>query len=181
MSDIPLTLCSSVITQCAMQVLYDAGKEGQEVVDLAKRFERRKCNHREPIANDACLTDVIGAFDLLQLLFGDPSPRVRGQSIFEADTILLRLGLDGLGSSGPENKHRYVLATQSVPLRNHMRSNVPALPVMHIKRGVTVLEPMSDMSVRKKAQVRFALRPPPPPSALRQHCANFTDTPSFID
>lgn len=52
-----------------MQVLYDAGKEGQEVVDLAKRFERRKCNHREPIANDACLTDVIGAFTLLQLLF----------------------------------------------------------------------------------------------------------------
>lgn len=58
-----------MITQCAMQVLYDAGKEGQEVVDLAKRFERRKCNHREPIANDACLTDVIGAFTLLQLLF----------------------------------------------------------------------------------------------------------------
>lgn len=97
---------------------------------------------------------------------------MRGQSSFEADTILLRLGLDGLGSSGPENKHRYVLATQSVPLRNHMRSNVPALPVMHIKRGVTVLEPMSDMSVRKKAQVRLALRPPfpsiPPSPALRK-------------
>lgn len=43
-----------------MQVLYDLGREAQEVVDLAKRFERRKCNHREPIPNDACLTDVIG-------------------------------------------------------------------------------------------------------------------------
>jgi hypothetical protein len=36
-----------------------------------------------------------------------------------------------------------------------MRSSVPALPVMHIKRGVTVLEPMSDVSVRRKAQVRL--------------------------
>ena len=38
-----------------------------------------------------------------------------------------------------------------------MRSSVPALPVMHIKRGVTVLEPMSDVSVRRKAQVRLTL------------------------
>lgn len=68
--------------------------------------------------------------------------------------------------SGPENKHRYVLATQSVPLRNHMRAGVPALPVMHIKRGVTVLEPMSDVSVRRKAQVRL-----PGSATSRRHVA----------
>jgi len=32
----------------------------QPVVDLAKGFERRKCNHREAISGDACLENVIG-------------------------------------------------------------------------------------------------------------------------
>jgi len=38
------------------------------VVDLAKGFERRKCNHREAIPGDACLKDVIGNFVVPALL-----------------------------------------------------------------------------------------------------------------
>ena len=35
----------------------------QPVVEIAKTFERRKCNHREVIEPDECLKDVIGGFD----------------------------------------------------------------------------------------------------------------------
>lgn len=49
-----------VITQCCVEALYKLGKEHQRLVDLAKRFERRKCNHREAIDPNDCLKDVIG-------------------------------------------------------------------------------------------------------------------------
>ncbi|KAJ2918947.1 hypothetical protein MD484_g1374, partial [Candolleomyces efflorescens] len=40
--------------------LYLEGKPSQAAVDIAKTFERRKCNHREAIPADECLADVIG-------------------------------------------------------------------------------------------------------------------------
>lgn len=49
-----------VITQCCVEALYKLGREHQRVIDLAKRFERRKCNHREAIEPNECLKDVVG-------------------------------------------------------------------------------------------------------------------------
>ncbi|KAL4243483.1 PIN domain-like protein [Abortiporus biennis] len=49
-----------MITQCCIHELYLQGKSQQPAVDLAKTFERRKCNHREPIPGDDCLSDVVG-------------------------------------------------------------------------------------------------------------------------
>lgn len=49
-----------MITQCCITELYLKGKEAQGAVDLAKQFERRKCNHREAIPGDDCLADVVG-------------------------------------------------------------------------------------------------------------------------
>ncbi|KAG0709045.1 Fcf1-domain-containing protein [Suillus ampliporus] len=49
-----------MITQCSMQELYLQGRERQPAVDLAKTFERRKCNHREAIPGDECLLSVVG-------------------------------------------------------------------------------------------------------------------------
>ncbi|KAG6911828.1 hypothetical protein DXG01_000075 [Tephrocybe rancida] len=85
-------------------------KTQQTAVDLAKTFERRKCNHREPIPGDECLASVVG----------------------------------------PTNKHRYVIATQSQPLRVKLRS-IPAVPIVHINRTVMVLEPPSDLTLETKA------------------------------
>jgi len=98
-----------MITQCCIHELYLQGKEQQPAVDLAKNFERRKCNHREAIPGDECLTSVIGT----------------------------------------NNKHRYVVATQSHPLRVKLRS-VPAAPIVHINRSVMVLEPPSDTTLNAK-------------------------------
>ncbi|KAF8912838.1 Fcf1-domain-containing protein [Gymnopilus junonius] len=99
-----------MITQCCIHELYLQGKSQQPAVDLAKTFERRKCNHREPIPGDECLTSVVG----------------------------------------DKNKHRYVVATQSHPLRVKLRS-VPATPIVHMNRSVMVLEPPSDITLRAKA------------------------------
>ena len=50
-----------VITQCCVHELYLQGRTQQPAVDLAKSFERRKCNHREPIPGDECLQNIIGS------------------------------------------------------------------------------------------------------------------------
>jgi hypothetical protein len=49
-----------VITQCCIEALYALGKPGQPIVNVAKTFERRRCNHREAIAPDECIKDVVG-------------------------------------------------------------------------------------------------------------------------
>lgn len=55
--------------------------------------------------------------------------------------------------SGETNKHRYVIATQSQPLRVKLRA-IPAVPIVHINRSVMVLEPPSDATLKKKESVR---------------------------
>lgn len=59
-------------------------------------------------------------------------------------------------SSGDKNKHRYVIATQSQPLRNHLRA-IPAVPIVHIKKSVMILEPPSKTTLNVKAEVRISL------------------------
>ncbi|KAH7915356.1 Fcf1-domain-containing protein [Hygrophoropsis aurantiaca] len=98
-----------MITQCCVEELYRQGKAFQPAVDLAKSFERRKCNHREPIPGDECLTSVVG----------------------------------------DENKNRYVIATQSQPLRVKLRT-IPAVPIVHMNRSVMILEPPSQATLAKK-------------------------------
>ncbi|KAI0004280.1 Fcf1-domain-containing protein [Russula compacta] len=49
-----------MITQCCIHELYLQGKSHQPAVDLAKSFERRKCNHREAIPGNECIAAVVG-------------------------------------------------------------------------------------------------------------------------
>ncbi|EJD55584.1 hypothetical protein AURDEDRAFT_132686 [Auricularia subglabra TFB-10046 SS5] len=49
-----------MITQCCIVELYKLGRSAQPAVDLAKTFERRKCNHREAIPGNECLESVVG-------------------------------------------------------------------------------------------------------------------------
>ncbi|KAK4684572.1 U3 small nucleolar RNA-associated protein 23, partial [Tremellales sp. Uapishka_1] len=52
--------CKPMITQCCIEALYKLGRESQWIVDMAKNFERRRCNHREAIEPEACVKDVVG-------------------------------------------------------------------------------------------------------------------------
>ncbi|KAM6498268.1 Fcf1 domain containing protein [Amanita muscaria] len=109
-----------MITQCCIHELYLQGRTMQPVVDLAKTFERRKCNHREAIPGDDCILSVVG---------------------------------EG-------NKHRYIVASQSHPLRVKLR-DVPGVPLLHINRAVLILEPPSDATLKaKEAAVGKALHAP---------------------
>ncbi|KAI0068472.1 hypothetical protein BV25DRAFT_1773973, partial [Artomyces pyxidatus] len=130
-----------MITQCCIHELYLQGKSQQPAVDLAKAFERRKCNHKEAIPGDECLASVIGE----------------------------------------TNKHRYVIATQSQPLRVQLRA-IAGVPIVHIDRSVMILEPPSDITVRAKVLVQQnamapstseaaklkTSAPPPPPVKKRK-------------
>ncbi|GAA5965639.1 hypothetical protein JCM3765_000910 [Sporobolomyces pararoseus] len=49
-----------MITQCCIQALYDQGEEGQRAVEMAKEFERRKCNHFKPRPQDECMLQMAG-------------------------------------------------------------------------------------------------------------------------
>lgn len=102
-----------MITQCCVEALYKLGPEYQKQVNTAKTFERRRCNHREPLDPDECLKDVIG----------------------------------------PTNKHNYVLAAQSAPLRIALQK-VPGLPIVHFNpRQVPVLSPPSIATTRTKNEM----------------------------
>ncbi|KAG8922333.1 hypothetical protein FRC01_014175 [Tulasnella sp. 417] len=104
--------CKLIITQCCISELYGLGEPGQLVVDMAKTFERNRCNHREAIPAEECISSIVGK----------------------------------------QNKNRYIVATQSDELREKLRS-IPAAPIIHVKRGVLVLEPPSDATKKKKAEM----------------------------
>ncbi|KAH8102589.1 PIN domain-like protein [Cristinia sonorae] len=66
-----------MITQCCIHELYLQGKSEQPSVDLAKTFERRKCNHREPIPGDECLADVVGETNKHRYVIATQSTELR--------------------------------------------------------------------------------------------------------
>lgn len=125
-----------MITQCCIHELYIAGRSQQPAVDLAKTFERRKCNHREAIPGDDCLASVVGPYSIR--LIHNPKLDAYSSAYFEGDS----------------NKHRYIVATRSQPLRVKLRQ-IPAVPIIHINRSVVVLEPPSDLTIQTKLKVRF--------------------------
>ena len=55
------------MTQCCIVELYKLGAEHQHTVDIAKRFERRKCNHREAIEGDECVKSVVGMYSSIPM------------------------------------------------------------------------------------------------------------------
>jgi len=106
-----------MITQCSMRHLYAAAKEPgvSYLIDKAKTYERRRCNHLpedypEPLSTKECLASVV-----------DPK-------------------------SSNTNKHRYVVASQEIEVRKHMRG-VLGVPLVYINRSVMIMEPMADETV----------------------------------
>lgn len=59
-----------------------------------------------------------------------------------------RIRLESI-SPGDTNKHRYVIASQSQPLRQTLRQ-IPAVPLVHVNRAVMILEPPSEKTKEMK-------------------------------
>ncbi|GAA6015025.1 hypothetical protein JCM10207_008708 [Rhodosporidiobolus poonsookiae] len=66
-----------MITQCCMQALYDAGEDAQAAVDLAKGFERRKCNHFKPRPESECMLAMAGDENKNRYVFATQSLELR--------------------------------------------------------------------------------------------------------
>src|SRR5579862_5827982 len=57
-----LIRCPSVITQCSMRHLYNDSSLDSALVDEAKTYERRRCNHHtldKPLSTLECLSSVV--------------------------------------------------------------------------------------------------------------------------
>jgi U3 small nucleolar RNA-associated protein 23 len=96
-----------------MRHLYAASSEPgvSYLIDKAKSYERRRCNHLpeeypEPLSTKECLASVV-----------DPK-------------------------DSKTNKHRYVVASQELEVRKHMRGII-GVPLLYIKRNVMIIEPMA--------------------------------------
>ncbi|KAH7883751.1 Fcf1-domain-containing protein [Phlebopus sp. FC_14] len=68
-----------MITQCCIHELYLQGKSMQPAVDLAKSFERRKCNHREAIPGEECLASVVADSNTHRYVIATPSQILRAK------------------------------------------------------------------------------------------------------
>ncbi|CAE6456463.1 unnamed protein product [Rhizoctonia solani] len=71
--------CKLMITQCSMVELYKLGPSAQHIVDLAKLFERRKCNHREAIENEPCIESVVGELNKHRYVVASQSTDLRNK------------------------------------------------------------------------------------------------------
>lgn len=149
-----------MITQCCVEALYKLGKEYQGVVDVAKRAERRKCNHREALAPTDCIKDVVGESRSARGRAVGPCPCPSVPSIprglsapppfFPQAITSLALDLRADFAPGESNKHRYVLCLSSAKFQAQMAA-VPGLPIVHFNAtGVLVLSPPSQATVRAK-------------------------------
>ncbi|KAK6906425.1 hypothetical protein I203_100410 [Kwoniella mangroviensis CBS 8507] len=69
--------CKPMITQCCMEALYALGKDHQQITNLAKTFERRRCNHRTAIEGNECLKDVIGQTNKHRYVLASQSQALR--------------------------------------------------------------------------------------------------------
>lgn len=117
--------------------------------DLVKGLERTIQAETKPMITQCCMqalyaTDNQRAIDTAKRFERrrcnhppkDPKP--------PAECIESIVNIDG------ENKHRYVVASQSTRLRRRLR-NVPGVPLIFMNRSVMVMEPASDASNRAAA------------------------------
>jgi U3 small nucleolar RNA-associated protein 23 len=103
-----------------MRHLYSAASESgvSYLIDKAKTYERRRCDHRpedypEPLSTKECLASVV-----------DPK-------------------------SNKTNKHRYVVASQELEVRKHMRT-IMGTPLVYINRSVMIMEPMAGATAENR-------------------------------
>jgi U3 small nucleolar RNA-associated protein 23 len=158
-----------VITQCTIQNLYKT--KNNEAIELAKTFERRRCNHgifekrkTEEIKstidrveetdnkdeNESGSETLDNEFSVNKTPENDiqdkPKNKIEnGKDTTSKDSLPFKSAFDCINDIvvvNGANKHRYVVATQKTRLRSRLR-RTPAIPLIYINRSVMILEPMS--------------------------------------
>jgi U3 small nucleolar RNA-associated protein 23 len=107
-----------MISQCSIRHLYNATPKNNALIEQAKTYERRRCNHHtleNPLSDKECLSEVVDA--------------------------------KGSGT----NKHRYIVASQDIEVRKHMRK-VAGVPLIYISKSVMLLEPMGTSTEEQRVR-----------------------------
>ncbi|KAK0730648.1 Fcf1-domain-containing protein [Lasiosphaeris hirsuta] len=109
-----------MITQCSIRALYNKNVGPDRDPAVAGAIERAKTFERRRCGH---------------LMDEDPLP--------EHECVMSVVDPKQNG----QNKFRYLVATQDVSLREKLRSVIPT-PLMYVKRGVLILEPMAASSAK---------------------------------
>jgi len=70
-----------MITQCSIRHLYNAKPKNEALIEQAKTYERRRCNHHEledPLSSLACLSEVVGPTNKHRYIVASQDQEVRG-------------------------------------------------------------------------------------------------------
>lgn len=153
-----------------MEHLYRA--KDQEAIDLAKTFERRRCNHgmfakkkEHKLDDDDDKKDNEKDKDTKEDEEVDewaesededaakaPAKSKSGKSAAKDDKFKPLSAFECMRDViivGGKNKHRYVVATQKPKLRGLLRM-VPGVPLIYMNRSVMIMEPMSPATERAR-------------------------------
>lgn len=149
-----------MITQCCIEELYREGPSQQGAVDIAKFFERRKCNHREPIRGADCLLDVVGEGNKHRYVIATQSRNLREtlRRVPGAPLLLLDRSVMVLESPSDATLKTKLKVEEEALRPSILRPSPEALaPVAKKRRGPKAPNPLS---MKKKQKVR---QEPPPP------------------
>lgn len=167
-----------MITQCTIENLYRT--KNNEAIDLAKTFERRRCNHgvhakrTEKVDNEQNLkkhevdnvknkndnegndSDKESEDEKRESEDQDESKNKNNQTEHKLDGPAQPKSafecISNVVIVNGANKHRYVVATQKTRLRSLLR-RIPAIPLIYINRSVMIMEPMSPATEKVRSNI----------------------------
>lgn len=165
----------TMITQCTIDDLYKT--KNAEAIELAKSFERRRCGHakiEELLKREEEKRKEAEKQSNEEKEEEEESEEEEDEDNTEKKDTKEKENKDGHNSQkrdkpkkiirnafdcmaavviqNSENKHRYVVATQKIRLRQLFRT-IPAIPLIYLNRSVMILEPMSRATETKRAQI----------------------------
>lgn len=120
--------------------------------DLKAGFERTLQGAVKPMVTQCAIEHLYKAKDPQAISLAKTFERRRcGHRPGESTLSVFECIKDVVDAKG-ENKHRYAVATQKPKLRAFFRG-IPAVPLIHIKRSVMVLEPMGEVTQEARRSI----------------------------
>lgn len=175
-----------MITQCTINDLYKT--KNAEAIELAKSFERRRCGHakvEELLKREAEAKAKAAEKDTEDAETNDTNDTKQTKEQGKTDSKLqekprklITNAFDCMASvviQNSENKHRYVVATQKIRLRQLFRT-IPAIPLIYLSRSVMIMEPMSRATELKRLVMEDAKLQGADVAALRKRAQAQAET-----
>ncbi|KAG7662810.1 uncharacterized protein J8A68_003664 [[Candida] subhashii] len=112
----------------------------QASYDIIKGFNRTIQAESKPMITQCCIQAL---YDTKNQRAIDTAKTFERRRCNHREAIDPHDCIESIVNIKGENKHRYVVATQNLPLRKKLRK-IPGIPLIFMNRSVMVMEPMSD-------------------------------------